>query len=371
MSATIATLFSGGEGVGIGARAAGLEHIWGIEYDDGIAQVARENGFDVWTADVRDVNPDDLQRPDVLHASPPCPNFSSAKVGAAEDESDVVLAQRVAEFIKRLRPAVFTLENVYPYRKSQSWGIIRETLSECGYWMDLAHMNAANFGVAQTRKRMVVRAMRGQMVPYLPQPQPWQGWYDAIDDLIPSLPESNFARWQIERLPEILTQTVLVSQGISRDHRGREYGITVRQANELRAVLIGGQFNKPAGCDDREPQMALDDQPAFTVTASYKGDWRGLIVNGANAGRDLTVRWDDELMFTIDISRPSRHPKNAVMRSGQIVRMNIRALARFQSFPDSYRLPDRQTLAGRIIGNAVPPVLYEKIIRQLIQTRET
>lgn len=41
---TIATLFSGGEGVGVGAKAAGLDHLWGIEYDDAIASVARANG---------------------------------------------------------------------------------------------------------------------------------------------------------------------------------------------------------------------------------------------------------------------------------------------------------------------------------------
>jgi len=55
------------------------------------------------------------------------------------------------------------------------------------------------------------------------------------------------------------------------------------------------------------------------------------------------------------------------MRSGRIVRMNVRALARFQTFPDSYRLPDSLSLAGRIIGNAVPPVFYEKMIRQLVE----
>jgi site-specific DNA-cytosine methylase len=38
---TISTLFSGGEGVGTGARMAGLNHLWGIEYDNDIAQVAR------------------------------------------------------------------------------------------------------------------------------------------------------------------------------------------------------------------------------------------------------------------------------------------------------------------------------------------
>jgi len=337
---TFATLFSGGEGAGVGARAAGLRHIWGIEYDDEIAQVARANGFDVLTAGVQDVNPDDFQRPDVLHASPPCLNFSSAKVGAEESDCDVVLARRVAEFVERLRPAVFTLENVYMYRKSASWEMIRETLSRCGYWMDLAHVNAADFGVAQIRKRMMVRAMYGQMVPYLPRPRPWRGWYDAIKDLIPGLPESNFARWQMERLPRTLSQTVLVSQGISRDHTGQEYGITMRRANE----------------------------PSFTITAnSNMNGMRAFVVDGGNAGRQPTVRMDDEPIFTIDAMRPTKHPRIAYIQPGRVVRMNVRALARFQSFPDDYALPDRSTLAGRVIGNAVPPLLYRRIIEQLAE----
>ena len=32
----VATIFSGGEGVGVGMRLAGIEHLWGIEHDDEI-----------------------------------------------------------------------------------------------------------------------------------------------------------------------------------------------------------------------------------------------------------------------------------------------------------------------------------------------
>lgn len=378
---TIATLFSGGEGVGVGARAAGLRHLWGIEWDEEIAQVARRNGFQVMTADVCDVDPDVLERPDVLHASPPCPNFSSARVRAQESDQDVELAVHVARFVRALRPAVFTLENVGFYRKSASWEVIRNALYECGYWVDLAIANAADFGVPQTRLRMLVRAIRGQMVPYLPQPVRWRGWYDAIEDLIELLPETTLARWQVDRMPDKLLKTVLLSQGISRDQKGGEYPITMREASQLaftvtansnmngmRAFLVGGQFNKPAGCDDRGPQVVMDGEPCFTVTASYKGDWRAFIVDGGNAGHSLTVRMDDEPMCTVDAMRPSKHPKVACLSSGRIVRMSVRALARFQSFPDEYRLPERSTLAARVIGNAVPPLWYEKVVAQLVRS---
>jgi site-specific DNA-cytosine methylase len=49
----------------------------------------------------------------------------------------------------------------------------------------------------------------------------------------------------------------------------------------------------------------------------------------------------------------------------RVVKMTTRCLARFQSFPDSYVLP-RSGIAAKIIGNAVPPLLYQKIIEQLV-----
>jgi DNA (cytosine-5)-methyltransferase 1 len=302
---TISTLFSGGEGVGVGARAAGIKHLWGIEYDDEIAQVGRDNGFNVVTADVTMEKPGDYERPNVLHASPPCPNFSNAKQGAEETTEDVALAEATARFIEVLLPDVFTLENVYGYRKSESWALIADMLNRCGYWYDLAHVNATDFGVPQARKRMIVRALRGQMVPHLPPPEPWVGWYAAIEDLIPTLPESEFAPWQQIGLPE------------------------------RNIFLVGGQFGQPQGSADiRTPQVVQRCEPAFTVTAVNKGDWRANI-------------------------------------QGRVVTMTPRALARFQSFPDSYKLPDKRTLACRIIGNAVPPLLYQKLIAQLVEAQCT
>ena len=50
---------------------------------------------------------------------------------------------------------------------------------------------------------------------------------------------------------------------------------------------------------------------------------------------------------------------------GRVVTMTPRALARFQSFPDSYVLPDSKTLAAKIIGNAVCPLGYQRIAEGL------
>jgi len=339
---TIATLFSGGEGVGCGARAAGLRHLWGVEIDDAVAQVARDNGFDVETADILKADPADYESPTVLHASPPCPSFSVAKQGRRETDYDVKLARVTAQFIDTLRPRYFTLENVWLYRKSRSWAIIRDALYGCGYWFDLAHVNAADFGVCQTRKRMIVRAALGQMVPHLPPPEPWAGWYSAIEDLIPTLPKSKFAPWQLARLT--LSGTTLVDSAGYPDTSGARVPITRRGdepantviANHaqrgMRAFLVGGQYAWPANESDRPRpvQMRGQDESAFTVTAQNKGDWR------------------------------------ARLARGRVVQMSTRALARLQAFPDSYILPDNETLACRVIGRAGPPLLFQKLIAQLL-----
>ena len=125
---SIATILSGGEGVGVGAKAAGLDHLWGIEIDDRIAQGARDNGFHMITADIRDVDPQTLEIPDVLHASPECQNASSAKqIRSAktfeekETPLDVDIARCIVHYLEILQPRFFTLENVYGYRRFASF----------------------------------------------------------------------------------------------------------------------------------------------------------------------------------------------------------------------------------------------------------
>ena len=51
----------------------------------------------------------------------------------------------------------------------------------------------------------------------------------------------------------------------------------------------------------------------------------------------------------------------------RVVKMTPRALARFQSFPDWYKLPEKISLACKIIGNACPPLMYEVVARSLTE----
>jgi site-specific DNA-cytosine methylase len=128
--------------------------------------------------------------------------------------------------------------------------------------------------------------------------QEWIGWYEAIADLIPSLPETELAKWQskaIGDLPEDLP------------------------------VLI----ENTGARSDRDLQKRTQDEPSWTVRAMGQGG-----------------HW---------------HRAN-ILTDCKVLAITPQCLARFQSFPDTYILPKRKAIAGMIIGNAVPPLLAQRIM---------
>lgn len=345
----IGTLFSGAEGVSCGAKAAGIHHAWGIEYDDAIASVARMNGFNVTTADVTKVSPADFAPVDILHASPPCPNFSVAKAGGKETGLDIALAQAVCNFIAYHRPTFVTIENVWGYRKSESWQTISSALADAGYCVAFWRLNAADYGAPQTRKRMIVIARRDgvtperpkvthakqqDLLPLLDDRSPWVGWYESIDDLIPTFLEGEFAPWQKAYIPDILKESTLFANG-----RYKRGGMPARLAHE----------------------------PAFTITSNVNQlSLRAFIVGDIGGKmRPPTIRFENEPSFTIAVSLAGKAITRAYI-SGKVVILSMRALARLQSFPDWYELPENKRLAGEVIGNAVPPLLYQRIVESVL-----
>ena len=334
MSLTGATLFSGFGGADLGMQAAGIDVRWGLDLDPAIAAVAQTNGLRVRVGDVTTADTDDFERVDVLHASPPCPNFSLAKTGRAETAHDLLLATSVTAFIHAIYPQFFTLENVRGYAASRSWRIIENELHRLGYWGVVQIVDAADYGVPQNRVRMIARYARGRMVQELhPTVTRWTGWYKAIEDLIPTLPETQFAPWQLARLPEKLT-----------------------------TAMIG---NRSIGDEREAVNMVMDSDPAFTIT-TQAGKNKAYLVDGDNARPDTgepTIRQAGDPAMTIRAQRQPTH--RAWLSQGKVVKITPRCLARFQSFPDGYELPEKSVLACKGIGNALPPKLAAAIFRSV------
>lgn len=402
---TFGSLFTGGDLFGIGARMAGYDSIWGNELDPKIAEVATANGSNgIVVGDVLKLSPRNFHRPDWFHASPVCTRASNANQsaelnddGLRESPLDIAMAEKVAEFIRYLKPGKVTIENVQGYKKFKSFALIIKALADCGYMYDAPVLNCADFGVPQTRRRLMVRAVLGGFVPYLPPPVPWVGWYAAIADIIDTLPESQFAEWQLARLPEFMDVSSLFTPN-KRDDKliyaaKDEPANTITSSRNQKCIKGFLLSDQTSGGSGDKCNLVLPESSSQTIRA-YSGGGavpRAFIVDGENGGRETTVPDGSFPMFTVSASQKGAHraflvdgkPKNyagelniidtptptptltasqdkhpfrAWLSQGRVVKMTVQALGRFQSVPDWY-----VGLTPKICGNGVPPLLAQRI----------
>jgi DNA (cytosine-5)-methyltransferase 1 len=155
-------IFSGAGGSSAGARLAGIEIAGAIDMCPIATETYQANfpGAHVVTGRVERI---DLQRLratigeiDLLMASPECTNHTCAKGGAPRDENSRATAMLAVAYAQKFRPRWLVLENVVHMRP---WPRYREL---CGELIDLGYnlaeqvLDASDFGVAQTRRRLFI-----------------------------------------------------------------------------------------------------------------------------------------------------------------------------------------------------------------------
>lgn len=218
-----------------------------------------------------------------------------------------------------------------------------------------------NNAVPQTRRRLILRAVKGGFPGPLPEPvRPWKGWYQAIEDLIPTLPETQFAPWQLNRLPEEFTAHCFIEdQNLIRHATFRPAepvptvttGALRRPSSSPKAFLVDGIAN-----DKGETVTVVNGtSPAYTVKASS-----GKQASRAYIGESSESREEFEYQERLRWAEEDR--ANSPTPSGRVVRMTPRALARFQTVPDWYILPEKTAFACKIIGNGVPCLMMQRIM---------
>lgn len=373
MNLTTASLFTGGGLADIGARQAGFTNLWGIEIEPWIAEhTSSQLGHRVVSESILNLSPYSFDVPYHLHASPPCPSFSLAKNSRGETEMDMKLAHAVGNFIDVLRPELFTLENVWLYRNSESFRLILNTIKLVyGDNWDYTHVNFADLGVPQSRRRLILRASKKPLPP-LPEKEEWVGWYQAVEDIIGTFPDTQFAPWQLERMEKAgikVDQTALV-EGVSKGQRPP----TVRDEGQPAFTIEaggGGRVHRAfiiAGGNKNSARPRTDEEPSHTIgDVGRVGNLpRAFVVGGTtdSYGESVTIPNSDAPYMTVT----SNHYKHAqrAYTEGRIVRITPRGLARFQTLPDWYELPESKQKAVHLIGNGVPCLGMEKILRGML-----
>lgn len=377
-------VFSGGGGAATGAKAAGLDPRFGLELMPDIAEYYNRNvGHHCVVANILGLDFTSLEVPWWFHGSPPCTTASQANQDAKETELDRDLARALCRAIHDLRPPWFSLENVGNYRNYQSFQFILKALKDEGYAIVYRVLDAADYGVPQNRKRLILVASRvGRPVLPVPThinpaklpndsqlsllslPLPWVGWYEAVKHRIPEFTDTEWADWQIPRLPADVRNSFLVGSGNNsfadaspgrgvRHAQEPAHTITSSTRGKMTAFLMHGG-NSGANGD----RYRFDNEPSFTVTASNRVVWRSCLVSGC----DATTRRDEQSSFKVCASFGDKGTVPRAGIEGRVVKLSMGALADLQSFPKTYQLPTAKTLASKIIGNAVPPLLMQRVI---------
>ena len=165
--ATFASLYCGAGGLDLGFMAAGFQCIAAFDADAmAVATYNRNLGPHAKTVDLRGPDPevvDALNSVDVVLAGPPCQGFSTAGRNDPSDERNVHI-QRVAQLVSGSGAKVVVIENVkgllgakYSTQLNQCIGTLRES----GFTVTYRLFDLSDYGVAQTRRRVIILGTRG------------------------------------------------------------------------------------------------------------------------------------------------------------------------------------------------------------------
>jgi len=193
-------LFCGAGGATVGLREAGFEVLGALDMDPLAVETYRKNnlGTDCFHADIRSLEPADLMRQlglrpgtlDLLAGCPPCQGFSSVRTlnGSRKvDDDRNGLLLRFADYVVALQPRSVMLENVvglqYDWRFREFLAILQRRGMD--YKPTYGVLNAADYGVPQRRRRLILVAGHHFEIPLAKPTGMKRTVRDAIGDMPP------------------------------------------------------------------------------------------------------------------------------------------------------------------------------------------
>ena len=160
----ILSLFSGAGGLDLGLIQAGNTVIWANDIDENAVETYRHNiGKHIVLGDIKNINITTLPKADVVVGGFPCQGFSQAnRFRMLEDERNS-LYRFFYEVIREKQPYFFIAENVKGILSLGKGEAIKQILSDfegAGYYTDLHLVNMADYGVPETRQRVIIIGQR-------------------------------------------------------------------------------------------------------------------------------------------------------------------------------------------------------------------
>jgi len=343
-------LFSGAGGLSEGFAQASnrFKTVRAVESDLAAAASYAENHGDViFAGRIEDwLKNEDVPSSDIVIGGPPCQGFSAlGKQDVLDDRNQLWL--RYADTIRRAEPKYFILENVPAFLTSDQLKRFKRQCFPSGrlgnYAFQATVMNAADYGAAQLRKRVIlVGHHRDLPFPGFPVSTHSRAMWRNVKDALSALTESVFAidlpdlwieRWG-KQFPGVFATSDL--------HLTRHY--EARSLQRIAQIPAGGnRFDIP---DRLLP-------PCWKKHKAGSGDVMG------------RLHWDEpSVTIRTEFFKPE---KGRYLHPTEHRALTHHEAARIQGFRDNYKWVGSKTSIARQIGNAVPIPLGKAIALHLVR----
>jgi len=343
---TCISLFSGAGGLDLGAVDAGAHIAVQVEPEPDCTDTLEANAryfpnSRMIQRRIEEIETDELldaarlRRGELalLLAGPPCQPFSKSGYWLKERRQGIadVRASLLGEFLRVLheaKPAAFILENVAGLAHPAHRTLFEQTLEDArgaGYAVAWQLLQAAEYGVPQTRSRVFAIGLRGKTAPSMPNPSHW--WQPRKGSRSGRKPPETAGRW-------------IAAYDRPEFHEPEE-ALTGKWAEHARAIPMGWNYKyHTAWAGHPDPTFVTETKywtfllklhphrPAWTIQAT-PGSWTG------------PMHW-----------------------SGR--RLRVPELAALQTFPYRYRFCGSRRSRVKQIGNAVPCALASAVVSSVL-----
>ena len=340
------SVFSGAGGLDLGVERAGYEVRAAVEWDRD-ASATMEKNFShlvspVIQRDILKVPTREIleaaglrqgERPDLLVGGPPCTPFSKSgfwlEWKREGRDPDASLLQEFTRILKQAQPHRFVLENVYALTYANKASrpayerLVRE-IDDAGYQYVPKVLNAADYGVPQSRPRVfIIGVPKGEPLPKHPEPTHGGQW---------------------ERRP---------TGDPDQPH------VTAGQALE-------GLVTQP------EPSEEVNGLYGHLLPAIPPGD-NYLFYTAKRGHPEPLFKWRGKYWsFLLKLS-PDKPSPTIQAQPGPYIgpfhwenrRLRVAEIKRLFTYPDEFEVVGSRVSAQAQLGNSVPPLLAEKVVRAL------
>lgn len=319
-----------------------------------------------------------------LVGCPPCQGFSAAGLRDAADPRNGLLAH-FFRLLQALRPAFFVMENVPGVLEFE---LLKRSLvrADSGYRMWRGPLNAALFGLPQTRQRAIVIGYRHDLEIVPTPPPPTHFGRRVVFDY-----REKRLRRPTEKSAEALlgTSPEIIAWNRARNSGDRWLKRAAQLANLIVVEDAIGDL-PPAGDDDGPaayggPGSAYASCLRAAEVTNHRR-WRHgaeLLARLADVpeGGGLLDRHGRSLARPYFSQAYARLHRRGLARtittnfhnpgSGRFLHyaalrtLSVREAARLQGFPDSFTFIGHQGVQERLVGNAFPIPLAERLARHI------